>query len=390
MLQLLFTPVSALLRSAGLNGTVYLVSTMLAVCALMVLSSASQVYLPVPLLCTLYLCAGLLFALRHDISQLQSIFNQQNPQQLDHQQLLIKTTTLGTLTGRLQSLFTDVERAQQSHADRIEEIAFSAQELRESADLLAANTEQQSAATAAGAAAIVEMTQGVENVAGLVREAAGLASRANQYAIQGSQQVKAATESIHNIDMAASSSAELIQGLNEQSRNIHEITDLIRSISEQTNLLALNAAIEAARAGEHGRGFAVVADEVRGLAVRTHKATEEIQQVISELSKASGAAVHSMQGSVDMARQGVDATTESGEVLRKILENVQQISELNEQIAAATYEQSTTFSEVTGHMGDMHRNAEAVMESTDELDTVSRKIQDVSNGLQSVAGQFRV
>lgn len=168
------------------------------------------------------------------------------------------------------------------------------------------------------------------------------------------------------------------------------LLETIQTVAEQTNLLALNAAIEAARAGEHGRGFAVVADEVRGLAVRTHKATEKIQQVISELSKLSGNAVTSMKGSVEMAREGVDATTESGEVLSKILENVQQISELNEQIAAATYEQSTTFSEVTGHMGDMHRNAEAVMESTDELDNVSRKIQDVSNGLQSVAGQFRV
>lgn len=378
MLQLLFTPVSALLRSAGLNGTVYLVSTMLAVCALMVLSSASQVYLPVPLLCTLYLCAGLLFALRHDISQLQSIFNQQNPQQLDHQQLLIKTTTLGTLTGRLQSLFTDVERSQQSHADRIEEIAFSAQELRESADLLAANTEQQSAATAAGAAAIVEMTQGVENVAGLVREAAGLASRANQYAIQGSQQVKAATESIHNIDMAASSSAELMQGLNEQSRNIHEITDLIRSISEQTNLLALNAAIEAARAGDQGRGFSVVADEVRVLASRSHESANDISVRIQQISAGISNAAEKISAMRGLTSDSVARAETASQSLADIQQQTGTLQSHMASVATTTHEQSQATNEVSERIDEVHQAAARNSELANQTARVAIHMADLT------------
>ena len=249
---------------------------------------------------------------------------------------------------------------------------------------------QQAQAISSTRNSVEELVKSVEEVAGFASSASDQTQDASKFATTGQQKVEGNIQTIQRLMAEIENTASLVNQFDEFSVKVGGLLETIQTVAEQTNLLALNAAIEAARAGEHGRGFAVVADEVRGLAVRTHKATEEIQQVISELSKASGAAVHSMQGSVDMARQGVDATTESGEVLRKILENVQQISELNEQIAAATYEQSTTFSEVTGHMGDMHRNAEAVMESTDELDTVSRKIQDVSNGLQSVAGQFRV
>lgn len=249
---------------------------------------------------------------------------------------------------------------------------------------------QQAQAISSTRNSVEELVKSVEEVAGFASSASDQTQDASKFATTGQQKVEGNIQTIQRLMAEIENTASLVNQFDEFSVKVGGLLETIQTVAEQTNLLALNAAIEAARAGEHGRGFAVVADEVRGLAVRTHKATEEIQQVISELSKASGAAVHSMQGSVDMARQGVDATTESGDVLRKILENVQQISELNEQIAAATYEQSTTFSEVTGHMGDMHRNAEAVMESTDELDTVSRKIQDVSNGLQSVAGQFRV
>lgn len=249
---------------------------------------------------------------------------------------------------------------------------------------------QQAQAISSTRNSVEELVKSVEEVAGFASSASDQTQDAAKFATTGQKKVNDNINTIQQLMAEIEKTAGLVNQFDDFSARVGGLLDTIQTVAEQTNLLALNAAIEAARAGEHGRGFAVVADEVRGLAVRTHKSTEEIQQVISELSKLSGDAVKSMQGSVGMARQGVDATTESGEVLSKILDSVQQISELNEQIAAATYEQSTTFGEVTGHMGDMHRNAEAVMESTDELDNVSRKIQGVSNGLQSVAGQFRV
>lgn len=249
---------------------------------------------------------------------------------------------------------------------------------------------QQAEAISSTRNSVEELVKSVEEVAGFASSASDQTQDAAKFATTGQDKVNSNIGTIQQLMSEIENTAGLVNQFDEFSVKVGGLLETIQTVAEQTNLLALNAAIEAARAGEHGRGFAVVADEVRGLAVRTHKATEEIQHVISELSKLSGDAVTSMQGSVEMAREGVEATTQSGEVLTKILENVQQISELNEQIAAATYEQSTTFGEVTDHMSGMHRNAEAVMESTDELDNVSHKIQEVSNGLQSVAGQFRV
>ncbi|GAA3582996.1 methyl-accepting chemotaxis protein [Marinobacter xestospongiae] len=235
-----------------------------------------------------------------------------------------------------------------------------------------------------------ELVRSVEEVAGFASSASDQTQDAAKFAQSGQTTVNANVDTIKQLVTDIEGTAQLVNQFDEFSSRVGGLLDTIQTVAEQTNLLALNAAIEAARAGEHGRGFAVVADEVRGLAVRTHKATEEIQTVISELSRLSSSAVEAMEHSVTRAHDGVTATNESGDILTKILASVQQISELNEQIAAATYEQSTTFNEVTGHMTDMHRNAEQVMESTHQLDTASKDIHDVSNGLQSVAGQFRV
>ncbi|MDX1553453.1 MAG: methyl-accepting chemotaxis protein [Marinobacter sp.] len=271
--------------------------------------------------------------------------------------------------GRLNSVTDHLTSTSQTNLERISNQAQAISSTRNSVD---------------------ELVRSVEEVAGFASSASDQTQDAARFAQSGQEKVNINVATIRELVSEIEKTSSLVNQFDEFSSRVGGLLDTIQTVAEQTNLLALNAAIEAARAGEHGRGFAVVADEVRGLAVRTHKSTEEIQGVISELSKLSSAAVTSMEHSVSKAHKGVEATTESGEILNRILRNVQQISELNEQIAAATYEQSTTFNEVTDHMTGMHRNAEAVMESTDELDSVSRDIQKVSTGLHSVASQFRV
>ena len=286
-----------------------------------------------------------------------------------------------------------VEKLHKSFAtisDDVGELNTVSEKLASTSQLNLERISNQAQAISSTRNSVDELVRSVEEVAGFASSASDQTQDAAKFAQSGQATVNNNVATIRELVAEIESTAQLVNQFEEFSAKVGGLLDTIQNVAEQTNLLALNAAIEAARAGEHGRGFAVVADEVRGLAVRTHKATEEIQSVISELSKVSGSAVSSMELSVAKAHDGVHATTESGEILTKILDNVQQISALNEQIAAATYEQSTTFNEVTEHMTAMHRNAEQVMESTDQLDNVSRDIQKVSNGLHTVASQFRV
>lgn len=250
--------------------------------------------------------------------------------------------------------------------------------------------QDQSEAISAARHAVEELVKSVEEVAGFASSASDQTQDAANFAQKGYTTVTANIDTIRALAGDVEQTAGLVNQFEEFSAKVGGLLNTIQTVADQTNLLALNAAIEAARAGEHGRGFAVVADEVRGLAVRTRSATEEIHSVISELTNVSGSAVKSMQQSVTKAREGVDATTESGEMLSKILENMQSISSINEQIAAATYEQSATFNSVTQHIADIHNNAEQVSSSTRELDTVSHDIRQISDGLSEVAGQFKV
>jgi methyl-accepting chemotaxis protein len=169
-----------------------------------------------------------------------------------------------------------------------------------------------------------------------------------------------------------------IEVLAKRSNTISSVLDVIRSVSEQTNLLALNAAIEAARAGEHGRGFAVVADEVRTLAQKTNKSTDEIHQMITELQEGSKTAVDSVHKSRQQAALGFEAAQKTKQALNEIVENVKHISDLNTQIATATEEQSAVINEINVHVVN-------ISESTEQSVTASENIESSSNSLKSMA-----
>ncbi len=233
------------------------------------------------------------------------------------------------------------------------------------------------------AAALQEMSHSADEVAAHAKTTAHDTEETMKLADEGSDVVKTSTETINRLTGQIETTAEKIHGLRERSDSIGSVMEVIRSIAEQTNLLALNAAIEAARAGEQGRGFAVVADEVRSLAQKTQQSTEEIESIIVQLQKAADDAHKSMEFSVGAVRETIETSAKVDTALENIRKNVQSINSMNHHIATASAEQSSVASEVSAIITRIHdltenlsHNAEVVRESSSLLDRESHTLQD--------------
>lgn len=286
-----------------------------------------------------------------------------------------------------------MEKLHQSFGDVSRDVTGLAQVARRLTDASGSNMgriNHQAHAIATIRTSIEELVRSVNEVANFAGSASSQAQNASSAAVQGKLTLENNVSTISTLAEEVRSAASVVNRFEEFSSDVGKLLNTIQTVAEQTNLLALNAAIEAARAGEHGRGFAVVADEVRGLAVRTRQATEEIHKVIGELREVSASAVSAMQGSVERANRGVEATNASGEVLNSILNNVQVISGISEQIAAAIQEQTRKFAEVSENVNEIHHNTQQVTSSTNELDEISRDIDHISQTLHQISNQFRV
>ncbi|WP_282166120.1 methyl-accepting chemotaxis protein [Shewanella japonica] len=238
--------------------------------------------------------------------------------------------------------------------------------------------------------AMREMFISVAHIAEYAANAASEADNANDEAKQGQEVVSQAITTINKLAEEVQTTAVVVNQLEAFTSNVNDILDTIRGIADQTNLLALNAAIEAARAGEQGRGFAVVADEVRTLASRTQASTQEIQQVLQELRSTSTQAVDAMQRGIETAEEGVKTTSLAGDALISITNKVSAITVVNEQIAAATEEQHNTSELIQQYVADIETNAAKVKMTTDEMGGISYDIEGVSKQLQNITGQFKV
>ena len=263
-----------------------------------------------------------------------------------------------------------------------ESVAGSAQQLATISHQVAAATAEQSSAAAAMASSVEEMTVSISHISESAQSAHLVTNQTGTLSQTSSHVIKTMAEEIKDISQTVSDAATTIQAMGESSQKISSIVLVIKEVADQTNLLALNAAIEAARAGEHGRGFAVVADEVRQLAERTAKATTEISNMINGVQSNAQAAVGIMQQAVSQVESGVDMAHKANESMQGIADGALKVVSAVNEISHALKEQSSASNEIAA-------NVERIAQMSEENSAATLSTADTARQLEALASQTR-
>ncbi len=298
----------------------------------------------------------------------------------DHQ--IIKNS-INTVADSLSSALLEVNQA-------VSETASAATEISSSTEELASGSQEQSAQTSEIATAVEEMSKTVLENSKNTSFAAELARNAGKKAFEGGEVVKKAIKGMEEIADVVSNSAETVFTLGSNSNKIGEIIQVIDDIADQTNLLALNAAIEAARAGEQGRGFAVVADEVRKLAERTTKATKEIADMIKQIQLVTSDAVKSMQKGKEKVEDGKLLVNQTGNVLKEIISESQKVSDIITQVAAAVEEESASTEQVSKNLESINSITQESAAGIQQIAKASEDLSRLTENLKSLIDRFQL
>lgn len=238
--------------------------------------------------------------------------------------------------------------------------------------------------------AVNELTMAIQEVARNTSNTAQNTKEATSTTYRGQERIHLAVERVQTLAVRISETAEFMLRLESEAKNVTSVIDVIRGVAEQTNLLALNAAIEAARAGEQGRGFAVVADEVRTLARRTQQSTTDIHGMLSKLQQGVQHAVDAMGSSAAMTSEAVTSATEAGQSLTGIGNAVKEISDMTLQIATAAEEQSSVTSEIDRNLVQINSLAMNAAEGASQTAAESQRLNELSIQLRHLLMQFKV
>jgi methyl-accepting chemotaxis protein len=279
----------------------------------------------------------------------------------------------------------------------VQQISGSATQLASAAEELNAVTEegsrglqQQNNEIDMAATAVNEMTAAVEEVATNAVTTSEASQQSTAAAQQGQQRVSATVNAITQMNQDVAATSEQVRQLAGQTRDIGKVLEVIRAIAEQTNLLALNAAIEAARAGEAGRGFAVVADEVRALAHRTQQSTQEIETMVSGIQQGSSQAVSSMENSSNRAQSTLDVARSAGDALEEITRSIGEISQRNLVIASAAEEQAQVAREVDRNLVNIRDLSMQTSAGAHQTTAASQELSRLAVGLSQMVNRFKV
>jgi methyl-accepting chemotaxis protein len=297
---------------------------------------------------------------------------------------------LGRIAKAFNTMAEKVHHAMNEVKDAISRLAAAAEETSVVTMQTTEGINRQLTETSQVATAMNEMSATVQEVARNAVEAAGAAQEADNTFGQGKQVIDKVINSIGGLAGEVEEASSVIQQLETESKNIGSVLDVIKGIAEQTNLLALNAAIEAARAGEQGRGFAVVADEVRTLAGRTQASTQEIEEMISKLQAGANNAVNVMAAGKEMTQVGVEQAGAAGEALQTINVAVDKISSMNTQIASAAEEQSSVTEEINRSIVSINEVAEQSATGAQQTSEASADLARLADQLKVLVDRFKV
>ncbi|BBP61616.1 methyl-accepting chemotaxis protein [Pseudomonas sp. St316] len=309
---------------------------------------------------------------------------------LSHTVIVTRRDELGVLQQGIARMGVTLRDLISGIRDGVTQIASAAEELSAVTEQTSAGVNSQKVETDQVATAMHEMTATVQEVARNAEEASQAAAAADGEARAGDKVVNEAIAQIERLASEVARSTDAMTVLQQESDKIGSVMDVIKAVAEQTNLLALNAAIEAARAGEAGRGFAVVADEVRGLAQRTQKSTEEIEGLVAGLQNGTQQVAAVMNNSRSLTDSSVALTRKAGVSLENITRTVSNIQSMNQQIATAAEQQSAVAEEISRSIINVRDVSEQTAAASEETAASSVELARLGNQLQMMVSHFRV